>query len=158
MAATAGDRLRAAVAACGPGPAAYPGARLHALGWATVELDRAARELATELGLHADAFTDATDSDALGAYCRVARAALPGGRALAILEPATEGHLSASLARYDEGPVAAWYVPDGELPPALLPASPESPGPFGPERPAEGIAVGGVWRFLIVPGPGTIRA
>ena len=90
--------------------AAAPGEPL-ALGWATVELERAASELAAELGISAAAFLPASDSIVLGARCRVAYGVLPGGRPLAILEPRTEGRLAGSLARRGEGPAATWTRP-----------------------------------------------
>ncbi len=79
-----------------------------ALGWATVDLDRAAAELAAELGLAVAAFLPAADSIVLGARCRVADGVLPGGARLAILEPRTEGRLAAALARHGEGPSVTW--------------------------------------------------
>ena len=131
-----------------------PGARLHALGWATVDLDRATAELGGELGLAPGAFSDAAGSATLGARCRVAPAALPGGLALVILEPSLEGRLATTLARLDEGPVVTWYAvkPGGAdgLP------GPARPGPFGPERLATGDPVHGPHRFLIEVAPGTI--
>lgn len=156
MAASPGDRIRAtlatlATAAAGPGPA-QPG-RLYALGWATVELDRAARELAGDLGLAADAFAPAGDSLVLGARCRVILGALPGGLTLAILEPATEGRLAAILARLGEGPAAIWFE-TGQTADAVGPVA--TSGPFGPERPAPGAPADGPRWFLIGPGAGTI--
>ena len=97
-----------------------------AIGWATVELDRAAAELADRLGPDA-AFTDAAPCDHLGAYCRIA----PGLPATVLLEPSTEGRLAATLARHGEGWQVTWVseagAPSGEL-------SHELVGPFGPER------------------------
>ena len=110
--------------------AAAPGQPI-ALGWATVELDRAASELAAELGFSAAAFLPASDSIILGARCRVAYGVLPGGQPLAILEPRTEGRLAGSLARRGEGPVATWSRSTDSAPGRHGPAY---PGPFGPER------------------------
>ena len=149
-----GERLRAGVASIPDDPSAVPHCRLHALGWATVELDRAASELTVALGLAATAFIAAADSAALGARCRIAVGALPGGLDLVILEPATEGRLAAALARADEGPAAAWLVVDD---PAASVAAPASPGPFGAERLVPGGPVAGLRRFLIGPRAGTIR-
>jgi hypothetical protein len=130
--------------------------RLVAIGWATVELDRAATELAPEFGWSPADFDPAPDSEALGARCRVGRATLPGGEALLLLEPFTEGRLVATLARFDEGPRVAWYMAvtgegDGH-------GGSTRPGPFGPERLLPGGPPHGPDRFLIVPEPGTIRA
>jgi hypothetical protein len=126
-----------------------------AVGWATVELDRAADELGADLGVPSDAFVTAADSVALGARTRIARAVLPGGISIAILEPATEGRLVAILVRHDEGPAAIWFQEDGAGPGQPAAASPVLPGtgPFGPERL---IATGPPDRFLVDRGPGTI--
>ncbi len=155
MAASPGERIRAALAAVAEDSGRLvTSAHPSALGWATVELDRAARELADDLGLAADAFVPVADSVALGARCRVAHQAIPGGVALAILEPATEGRLAATLARLGEGPAAAWFVTDGTLA-AEEPAA--AAGPFGPERLMPGGAIRGLRWLLIGPEAGTIR-
>ena len=111
-----------------------------AIGWATVELDRAAGELTVALGLDADRpFRPAPRSEALGAACRVA-AVRAEGRSLVVLEPDTEGRLAGSLARFGEGPVATW-LSVGELDVTLatmaragLTVLPARAGPFGGER------------------------
>lgn len=128
-------------------------ARLHALGWATVELDRAASELAGDLEIAPERFVEAANSVTLGARCRVAAGALPGGRSLVILEPATEGRLAATLARLGEGPAITWFMTDREV---EVHASDPRAGPFGPERLVVGAAAYGPHRFLIWPGTGTI--
>jgi hypothetical protein len=106
-------------------------------GWATVELDRAARDLAIGVAVRS---RDLSDDTLLGAHCRLVEAE---NRAdVLLLEPATEGRLAASLARFDEGPVALYFLapPDrfGEVIEALLRSglemSAEAPGPFGRER------------------------
>ena len=127
-----------------------------ALGWATVELDRAASELASELGRTVGSFVVAPDSVALGARCRVAHVALGDGLALAILEAATEGRLAATLARLGEGPAAVWFAAGPDA--AWVDAAPARPGPFGPERILPGGPVHGPHRFLIATEAGTIRA
>jgi hypothetical protein len=149
------DRLLAArLAAISPARIPAPGARLHALGWATVDLDRAAAQLAGELGLPAGAFADAAGSETLGASCRVVPSVLPDGLALAVLEPVSEGRLATTLARLDEGPSVAWYAVEpgraGGVP------GPARPGPFGPERLVPGDRVHGPHRFLIEVAAGTI--
>ena len=128
-------------------------ALLVALGWATVDLERALAALAIALGVPNDAFVEAPESVALGARCLVAAAALPGGEALAILEPSTEGRLATTLARLDEGPTIAWYAGLGEDPAR---AGPARTGPFGPERLVGGDPIHGPHRFLIEDAPGTI--
>jgi hypothetical protein len=132
-----------------------PGSAPFAVGWATVELDRAASELASELGLLPSAFVPADESETLGASCRVADAVLPGGPALAILEPSTEGRLAATLARLGEGPAAVWFHADEEI---VAGTSATRPGPFGPERLLLGGPVHGPHRLLVATEPGTIRA
>ena len=128
-----------------------------AIGWATVDLDRAIPEIALGLGLSTDAFDLSVDSEILGARGRMAAAAI-AGVSLVILEPSTEGRLAATLARYGEGPAAVWFhaqevadIPGGAI-------GQEQPGPFGPERLASGGLVGGLYRFIVVAEPGTIRA
>ena len=132
--------------------AAAPGEPL-ALGWATVELERAASELAAELGISAAAFLPASDSFVLGARCRVAYGVLPAGEPLAILEPQTEGRLAGALARRGEGPAATWTRPAHPTPGRHGPAF---PGPFGPERLLPGGAAQGPFALLLEGDPSTI--
>jgi hypothetical protein len=126
-------------------------ARPIAVGWATVELDRAARELAADLGIEPGAFIAAPDSGV-----RVARTTLPGEVAVAVLEPNTEGRLAAILARHGEGPAAIWLeagetrqAEDARRPPDTR------DGPFGPERPLDGERP---VRFLVERPAGTIAS
>lgn len=113
-----------------------PDAR-RVLGWATVELDRAARDLAMGSPVRSP---DLPDDPLLGARCRLL--AVDGRDEILLLEPATEGRIAASLARYDEGYVATWIriAPerfDGLVEGARrdgLRLSPEAVGPFGRER------------------------
>jgi hypothetical protein len=100
-----------------------------AVGWATVELDRAARELSHLLAAGA-AFAPADASLILGASCRSAPAA-QSGLSIALLEPDTEGRLAGTLARNGEGWVATWVLPGATGGRTLSAAR---PGPFGPER------------------------
>ena len=156
MPGSAGESLRMTLAAISADSPPAPAARLHALGWATVELDRAERELTADLGLTGTAFKVAPDSGVLGARCRVATETFPGGVALVILEPATEGRLSAALARHGEAPLAAWFVLDGATEGVRPPST--ASGPFGPERIAPDGSINGLRRFLVDLGAGTIRA
>jgi hypothetical protein len=126
-----------------------------ALGWATVELDRAATELAAELGTVAAAFLPAADSVVLGARCRVAYGVLPGGQPLAILEPRTEGRLAGRLARVGEGPAAIWSRAAGARIGRRQPGSAQ-PGPFGPEQLLSGGPAQGPYSLLIEDEPSTI--
>lgn len=96
---------------------------LAALGWATVELDRAARELG-------GAWESAPDDRLLGASVRQSTQSSP---ARLLLEPNTEGRLAGALARYGEGPIALYLrVPDPGRVGADLKAQPGS-GPLGRE-------------------------
>lgn len=113
--------------------AAFPGrvadARPVAVGWATVESERAEVELDRALGATIGPFEDAPDDTLLGARCRRAT----GGPAsfLIILEPSMEGRLAGSLARLGEGPIAVWFAL------ASVPAdgtTRQADGPLGPER------------------------
>lgn len=144
---TAGDRLRDHIQAAG---ADEP----LAVGWATVDLDRAARELGATLDLPADRFEEAPDSLLLGARCRVAAEALDGRIDVVLLEPLTEGRLAASLARLDEGPAAIWQRSTGGVS-AGINLTREQAGPLGPERLEQAGGGHGPFR-LLVRTPGTI--
>jgi len=140
---------------------ALVGARTVAVGWATVELDRAVVELGDALRVPPASFAVAGASHSLGASCLVAAGVLPGGVALVVLEPNTEGRLAATLARNDEGPAAAWLAVE-RLADAVTPlrgvgtslAAAEA-GPFGPECLILDGAIRGPYRLLIER-PGTI--
>ena len=121
-----------------------------AVGWATVELDRAERELVHLLETGAT-FQPATSSVILGARCRSARAA-ESGLWIALLEPETEGRLAATLARSGEGWVATWIQPG---PTHALRRSAARPGPFGVERLELGSPFTGPHHFVVeaVPSP-----
>lgn len=117
-----GDRLEVAEAPAPTGVAAVPEhpnglGRLLAIGWATVDLERAAQEFGQSV-------VDLLPDRLLGA-----RAALLGDGPILLLEPNTEARLAATLARWGEGPAALYLsAPDGRLPHG---ASPVSAGPFG---------------------------
>lgn len=114
---------------------------LAGIGWATVELDRAEAELEPWLG-------EATEAPAahgslldphLGAYARVRGGGGLPGEAVVLLEPSTEGRLSATLARDGEGPAAIYLRPAGGLATWLedarargIPTSSRATGPLGP--------------------------
>jgi hypothetical protein len=103
-----------------------------ARGWATVELDRAAIELADRL-VPGTTFRPAPACVHLGAFCRIGRlAAGEAGEAwLILLEPSTEGRLAVTLARHGEGWCATWLDADpGAVPTRSAPRD----GPLGPER------------------------
>lgn len=135
------DRIRDVVAQAADGAVARAAtARPIAVGWATVELDRAAFELARDLNVVEGSFQSVAGSVTLGARCRVAHAILPGGLSLALLEPETEGRLAATLARWDEGPAAVWLASEDPVAAwdavrvAAIGLSSLQPGPFGDER------------------------
>jgi hypothetical protein len=112
-----------------------------AVGWATVDLERALAELRAGSGeLAALAASLAVDPGAdgderrdgwLGARCRILGGG-GAGPALVLLEPDTEGRLAATLARFGEGSVVRWVrrPPDGA---GLVAGGSLRPGPFGPE-------------------------
>lgn len=127
--------------------------RVVGRGWATVELERAAAELADSLAPGAG-FQGGARSALLGARCLLGRARAPDPIAddedrpdwIVLLEPDTEGRLAGYLARFGEGWVATWTQADdplGQLGPDV------APGPLGPERLAEGTAVAGPFRLLL---------
>jgi hypothetical protein len=124
-----------------------------AIGWATVDLDRARREMAPRL-VDGTQFEAAPDSEQLGARCLVGELRQPAdARWLVLLEPATEGRLAASLARHGEGFRATWEttVDDADLAGHRRRASVRRPGPLGPERLVAGGPVHGPYRLLLAP-------
>ncbi|HUQ44983.1 MAG TPA: hypothetical protein VM451_11335 [Candidatus Limnocylindria bacterium] len=90
---------------------------LDAIGWATVELERAAEELGqafTRAGLPGPAWAPGPRDSLLGASSWVSSEWWPApsggpGPAIVLLEPDTEGRLAATLARFGEG-VGAIYL------------------------------------------------
>jgi len=87
---------------------ALEGATLVAIGWATVEIERAERELGAAIGT-AGTWADAPRDALLGARAAVHRSIAAEQPLVVVLEADTEGRLAASLARHGEG-VAAAYV------------------------------------------------
>jgi hypothetical protein len=110
------------------------GPRAEIVGWATVELDRAERELARWGSRSAE--TNGPEDEILGARCRVIETGQ--GERLVLLEPSTEGPLAAALVRHGEGPVARYLVADAAAVDRLratgLALSAEASGPLGRER------------------------
>ncbi len=134
-----------------------------AVGWATVDIERAATELAP-----GDELVPLGDEALLGA--RAVRIAAGVEPALVLLEPITEGRLAATLARHGEGPAAVWLVPGAAAarrPPlpsatpiptaAPFTASRAAGGPFGAERLVLGRPVNGPHVLVLEERPGTIR-
>lgn len=148
------EALRTAIAiAAGPAANATAAPRLVALGWATVERDRAVAELSVALGIEASAFSPAMGSEVLGSFVLVATEILDGRLDLAVVEPSTEGRLAAHLARHGEGPTIAWLeIPTG---PTVEAIPGGTPGPFGPER-VGADQRDGLLRLLVATPPGTI--
>jgi hypothetical protein len=150
----AGDRIRTFATEAVSAERLPTGATgLIAVGWATVDTDRAVRQLANAFGIAEDAFVAGPVSAALGARCSIAMAGREvGDIALVVIEPAAEGRLAAALARWDEGPVAAWYATADEP----VSTRPGLPGPFGREWIVGADPLTGPHRLLVVSPPGTI--
>jgi hypothetical protein len=124
-----------------------------AVGWATVELDRAAAELAHLLAPGA-AFEEAPSSVILGARSRMGTAAAAPGLRIVLLEAETEGRLAAALARGGEGWRATW-IPDSGPGARSRQVSGARPGPLGTERLLLGGPIAGPYRLVVeaVPSP-----
>lgn len=101
---------------------------LVAVGWATVELDRAAADLGAE---HDTTFEPTSRDALLGASVRRSMGKEP---LILIEEPDTEGRLSGALAKHGEGPTALYLrVPRLEALPGTLSIRAGN-GPLGPAR------------------------
>ncbi len=110
------DALDVAAIAAEPATLSLAGspARVVAIGWATVDLDRAWVELSTADPADGPPFDDGSvresaRDDLLGARSRwlADEVAGPG---LILLEPDTEGRLAAGLVRRGEGPIALYVA------------------------------------------------
>lgn len=132
----------------GPEPAARGPLDLLAVGWATIELDRAARDIG-------GAWEPAAHDRLLGAS--VWRSPQDHPRSL-VLEPNTEGRLAGALARYGEGPIALYLrVPDpGQAVAALRPR--QGSGPFGQEWLIPGPYPAGPFLVLVADQPAPANA
>ena len=104
----AAEAVRASAAERHPG---LEGADLAGIGWATVELERAAREVGTALGIAPGAWVPAPRDAVLGARAWSVLVPVDAGPTIVLLEPDTEGRLAATLVRFAEG-VAAVYLRD----------------------------------------------
>jgi hypothetical protein len=138
---------------------------LVAVGWATIDFDRAIADLSVELGLPRGAFAAAAEDVALGARCLIASGALAGSRVpldLVLLEPSTEGRLAATLARSDEGPAAAWFATDDLRAATLVwrhagtTVAAQRDGPLGPASLLLDTPIHGPHRFLVQRAAGNI--
>jgi hypothetical protein len=117
-----------------------------ARGWATVDTERAVREL-TGLLRTGSAFESAPRSAVLGARCLLAPAATAPSW-IVVLEPDTEGRVAAFLARHGEGWAATWLDEAEES--ADPPARPKGgPGPLGPETLERGGPRWGPYRLRV---------
>jgi hypothetical protein len=128
---------------------ATPGPPPVAIGWATVDLDRAAGALSVLLPPGAT-FRPGQRSDLLGAACRVADDVPPGWPVVVLLEPDTEGRLAATLARRGETWAASWSratALDAAAPDVAGP--PPRDGPLGPERLRHGDPVHGPHHLVL---------
>jgi hypothetical protein len=139
------------------GPTTHP-VRVLGLGWATVELERAAHDLARRLPVSAP-YDEAPADALLGAACLVgAPVPLAGGTIdpvrIVLLEPTTEGRLAASLARRGEAPAALWLLDDDR---PEVPLSRPGGGPFGAERLLLGGPIDGPHVLVVTGRPGTIE-
>ena len=131
---------------------------LHAIGWATVDAERAAAELRRVLALPLVDPVALPAEGPLGARClRLERD--DEGPALVLLEPTTEGRLAAALARRGEGVAVAWVAPGLDDTRLLARAnlgglvlSAVGRGPFGTERLVLGGPAWGPHLVLAAPG------
>ena len=135
----------------------HAGWRPFALGWATVDLDRAEGEFAALFAGRA-VTVPASDDELLGARCRVLQTSEPTVPTLVLLEPFTEGRLAATLARHGEGAVAAWLRADEGAAPGGPGRSVPAAGPFGLEALLLGSPLHGPHRLLVLAAPGTISS
>jgi hypothetical protein len=98
--------------AAGAGEARLGDLRIVGIAWATVEADRAFRELATLLG-EATWVPQARDS-LIGASVWRRDPSPPGGPSLFVVEPDIDRRLAANLARFGEGVGAVYLAGGGE--------------------------------------------
>ena len=125
-------------------PPSPPGFDLIAIGWATVDLERAAS------AFPGTTFAKAPPDDLLGARAWVTEPTSATG--IVLLEPATEGRLAAFLARQGEGPAALYLAvplkPDGGI--RRRPRAPATPGggPFGAELLVHASSREGPWLLV----------
>jgi hypothetical protein len=108
-----------------------------ALGYATLDLDQA--EIDAIATIAHDGVRPAADDTLLGARCRIIVAIT--GPLIVLLEPATEGRLAASLARYGQVPVVEYVATRMNGPDIVAAAtiahitlSRPAAGPLGRER------------------------
>ena len=138
----AATALRTEASARDPWLAGLP---IAGIGWATVELERAAEEIAASFdraGFPLPAWTPGARDELLGASAWMSREWWPTwgsdeAPAVVLLEPDTEGRLAATLARFGEGVGAIYLATRGAVTAAGIdPARLGSPaaGPMGHGR------------------------
>jgi hypothetical protein len=122
--------------------------------WATVDLDR----VIAGFGLPAEALAD---DKLLGAAVRLVRP--PGAEPIALLEPATEGRLAATLAHRGEGPAGHYVLATDGLSSVVARAAAAGikvkradEGPFGPSALVLGGAAAGPLLVIVDRPAGTI--
>jgi hypothetical protein len=142
--------LRAAVdALLGPDPGFTP----VALGWATVDMDRAEAAFGASYPGAVTSVMELPDDALLGARCRQLVPGIAGVPAIVLLEPSTEGRLAAALARRGEGPAAIWLAATGG---SSVAGSAPAPGPFGTEVLLLDGPAQGPYRLVVLVEAGTI--
>lgn len=97
-----------------PAEAPGPAVAVAGIGWATVDLERAA------VAWPERRFLPGLPEASLGARTLVERDPAPGTLAIVLLEPSTEGRLAAMLARHGEGPVVLYVARVGAGPRHLV--------------------------------------
>jgi hypothetical protein len=125
-------------------PPSPPGFDLIALGWATVDIERAAS------AFPGTTFAKAPPDELLGARAWLTEPT--SATRIVLLEPATEGRLAAFLARNGEGPAALYLAvppkPDGGI--GRRPRASATPrgGPFGAELLVHASSREGPWLLV----------
>lgn len=148
----AASAIQVAAAAREP---AVAGTVLAGIGWATVEGERAIRELDELLGTEAwGRWQPAARDELLGASAWIRAAPGNPSTMLLVLEPDTEGRIAASLARWGEGVLAVYVRPPAadDLEPSARPGAAAGSGPLGPGRL---VAGGPAWgpHVIVLDGP-----
>lgn len=142
-----GLSARKPASGAGRGDDRGPGHLIVGIGWATVDVDRAASQFTASLGVPANVWLPADQDAHLGAAARLGPSLGRDGPRLILLEPDTEGRLAASLARLGEGVAVVYVAGSGSKTPVRYAdergtsavstgraLSSRAPGPLGPAR------------------------
>ena len=160
MADDAADRIRAFAAEAVSAARLPAGAgRLVAVGWATVETDRAIGELADALGIAATSFrAGPVGPPRSGRPASSWMCHSPATSPWPFSSRRPKDASPPALARWDEGPLVAWYAAadPGDGPAADVPGIARSRSARNAW--SAGDPLTGPHRLLVVDGPGTIRA